>query len=250
MQAVTPTTIEGIEKYLSSGLIKGIGPHLAKRLVEAFGTRVFDVIEREPERLRTVGGIGPNPRGAHQGRVARPEERARHHGLPALARRRIVARRADLQDLRPRRDRPHHREPVSPGRRHPRHRVPDRRPDRREPRDRPPGDDPGARRHRLRADRGDGRRALRPPARRVGGDRLAAARDPRPARRAGDRAGVAGRRDRGRRDRRDAARSSSPGSTRPSGSSHSASGRRRRGRCRGRPSTPRRRWRGSSADWG
>ena len=58
MQAVTPTTIEGVEKYLSSGLIKGIGPHLAKRLVEAFGTRVFDVVEREPERLRTVGGIG------------------------------------------------------------------------------------------------------------------------------------------------------------------------------------------------
>lgn len=58
MQAVTPTTIEGIEKYLSSGLIKGIGPHLAKKLVEAFGTRVFDVVEREPGRLRTVGGIG------------------------------------------------------------------------------------------------------------------------------------------------------------------------------------------------
>jgi exodeoxyribonuclease V alpha subunit len=58
MQAVTPTTIEGVEKYLSSGLIKGIGPQLARRLVEAFGTRVFDVVEREPERLRTVEGIG------------------------------------------------------------------------------------------------------------------------------------------------------------------------------------------------
>ncbi|MBP7571288.1 MAG: ATP-dependent RecD-like DNA helicase [Acidobacteria bacterium] len=58
MQAVTPTTLEGIEKYLSSGLIKGIGPHLAGKLVEAFGTRVFEVVEHQPERLRTVGGIG------------------------------------------------------------------------------------------------------------------------------------------------------------------------------------------------
>jgi len=59
MQAVTPTTIEGISKYLSSGLIKGVGPQLAGRLVAAFGAHVFDVIEREPRRLRTVEGIGP-----------------------------------------------------------------------------------------------------------------------------------------------------------------------------------------------
>ncbi len=58
LAAVAPTTVEGIEKYLGSGLIKGIGPHFAKRLVDAFGTSVFDVIDTEPRRLRSVDGIG------------------------------------------------------------------------------------------------------------------------------------------------------------------------------------------------
>jgi exodeoxyribonuclease V alpha subunit len=54
-----PTSIEGIEKYLGSGMIRGIGPVYAKKLVRAFGEKVFDVIEAEPERLREVTGIGP-----------------------------------------------------------------------------------------------------------------------------------------------------------------------------------------------
>lgn len=53
-----PTTAEGIIKYLSSGLIKGIGPTYGKRLVEAFGKDVFDVIEESPEKLKQVEGIG------------------------------------------------------------------------------------------------------------------------------------------------------------------------------------------------
>lgn len=58
LRVVPPTTLEGVEKYLGSGLIKGIGPHFARQLVEAFGAEVFDVIERTPERLRTLEGIG------------------------------------------------------------------------------------------------------------------------------------------------------------------------------------------------
>ena len=54
-----PSSIEGIEKYLGSGMIRGIGPVFAKRLVQAFGKDVFDVIEAEPAKLREVGGIGP-----------------------------------------------------------------------------------------------------------------------------------------------------------------------------------------------
>ena len=54
-----PTSIEGIEKYLGSGMIRGIGPVYAKKLVRAFGEKVFDVIEAEPDRLREVTGIGP-----------------------------------------------------------------------------------------------------------------------------------------------------------------------------------------------
>ncbi len=53
-----PTTLEGIEKYLGSGMIRGIGPVYAKALVLAFGEAVFDLIEQEPGRLREVTGIG------------------------------------------------------------------------------------------------------------------------------------------------------------------------------------------------
>ncbi len=59
LRATPPTTVEGIEKYLGSGLIRGIGPVYAKKLVKAFGEAVFDVIEQEPDKLRQVTGIGP-----------------------------------------------------------------------------------------------------------------------------------------------------------------------------------------------
>ncbi len=58
LNVVAPTTLEGIEKYLGSGMVKGIGPHFAKKLVSAFGAAVFDVIELEPERLTSLEGIG------------------------------------------------------------------------------------------------------------------------------------------------------------------------------------------------
>ena len=54
-----PTSVDGVEKYLGSGMIHGIGPVYAKKLVHAFGEGVFDVIEQEPARLREVDGIGP-----------------------------------------------------------------------------------------------------------------------------------------------------------------------------------------------
>ncbi len=54
-----PTTKKGIEKYLGSGMVKGIGPVYAARLINAFGEKVFDVIEKEPDKLKEVEGIGP-----------------------------------------------------------------------------------------------------------------------------------------------------------------------------------------------
>lgn len=57
-ETVRPSTLDGIERYLASGLIAGIGPVMAKRLVEAFGEETLEVIEHEPERLRRVPGIG------------------------------------------------------------------------------------------------------------------------------------------------------------------------------------------------
>lgn len=56
---VRPESLEGIEKYLASGLVRGIGDVMAKRLVERFGMETLDVIERQPERLTEVEGIGP-----------------------------------------------------------------------------------------------------------------------------------------------------------------------------------------------
>ena len=58
LKVMPPSSIEGIEKYLGSGMIKGIGPHFAKKLVKAFGEDVFDVIEEKPERLLELNGIG------------------------------------------------------------------------------------------------------------------------------------------------------------------------------------------------
>jgi exodeoxyribonuclease V alpha subunit len=59
LKAMPPTTTEGIEKYLGSGMIRGIGPVYAKKLVRAFGEAVFEIIEQESGRLREVTGIGP-----------------------------------------------------------------------------------------------------------------------------------------------------------------------------------------------
>ena len=57
-EEVLPATVLGIEKYLGSGLVKGIGPNFAKRIVNAFGVDTLNVIEEDPEKLLTVPGIG------------------------------------------------------------------------------------------------------------------------------------------------------------------------------------------------
>ena len=59
MRTSAPTSVDGIEKYLASGMIRGIGPVYAKKMIKAFGEKVFDIIEAEPDRLREIGGIGP-----------------------------------------------------------------------------------------------------------------------------------------------------------------------------------------------
>ena len=54
-----PHTREGIAKYLGSGLVKGIGPHFARKIVEVFGERTLNVIDESPQFLAEVKGIGP-----------------------------------------------------------------------------------------------------------------------------------------------------------------------------------------------
>jgi len=57
-EKIDPATVDGIEKYLGSGVIKGIGPTYAKRLVEAFGLETLRVLSEEPLRILDVDGIG------------------------------------------------------------------------------------------------------------------------------------------------------------------------------------------------
>lgn len=58
IKIIPPSTIEGITKYLGSGMIKGIGPVFGKKLVSAFGLDIFNVIEDHPEKLLSLDGIG------------------------------------------------------------------------------------------------------------------------------------------------------------------------------------------------
>ena len=58
VESVRPESLDGIEKYLASGLIRGVGPATAKLIVESFGQRTLDVLAAEPQRLTEVPGIG------------------------------------------------------------------------------------------------------------------------------------------------------------------------------------------------
>lgn len=63
-EVTLPATVDGIKSYLCSGIIKGIGRSLAKKLVSHFGENTLDVIENSPETLKTVSGIGKSKAGA------------------------------------------------------------------------------------------------------------------------------------------------------------------------------------------
>lgn len=62
--SIAPSTLDGLERYLGSGIIHGIGPKYAKRIVEAFGVETLGVLDRAPERLHEVTGLGPARAGA------------------------------------------------------------------------------------------------------------------------------------------------------------------------------------------
>src|SRR5579859_5976750 len=59
---LAPDTLAGLEKYLASGLIKGVGPKLAQRVVAAFGLDALRVLDEEPHRLSEVEGLGEKRR--------------------------------------------------------------------------------------------------------------------------------------------------------------------------------------------
>ena len=58
MKVSAPTSADGIERFLGSGVIDGLGPELARRIVAKFGEQTLDIIEQTPSRLKEVSGIG------------------------------------------------------------------------------------------------------------------------------------------------------------------------------------------------
>ncbi|MFO0968925.1 MAG: ATP-dependent RecD-like DNA helicase [Gemmataceae bacterium] len=59
LRTMAPSSAQGIEKYLGSGLVKGIGPHYAKKIVDVFGAKTLEVIDQSPTFLKEIRGIGP-----------------------------------------------------------------------------------------------------------------------------------------------------------------------------------------------
>jgi exodeoxyribonuclease V alpha subunit len=123
LKATEPTSIEGMEKYLASGMIRGVGPVYAKRLIQAFGDKVFDVIQSAPGRLREVDGIGP--RRAERIIAAWAEQKIVREIMIFLHSHGVGTSRAVLQDLRQRRRAAHVGKPVPADKRHPGHRFQD-----------------------------------------------------------------------------------------------------------------------------
>ena len=130
MKTVPPTTVEGIERYLASGLVKGIGPVLAKKLVGRFGVDVLNVIEARIAELQSVNGIGPKRRE----RIAHAWQEAKRvreimlflhsHGVSTSRAVRIFKTYGEraIETVRS--------NPYVPGQEHLRHRLRHRRPDR------------------------------------------------------------------------------------------------------------------------
>lgn len=61
---IAPSTLDGLEKYLGSGMVPGVGPAFAKRIVETFGEYTLEVLDKSPERLSEVPGLGERRAGA------------------------------------------------------------------------------------------------------------------------------------------------------------------------------------------
>ena len=138
-----PTSLDGIEKYLGSGMIRGIGPVYAKKLVRAFGEKVFDTIEAEPERLREVTGIGAVRASRITGTWA--EQKIIREIMVFLHSNGVGTARAVriFKDLRRRCRAGHVRESLSSGSGYSGHRIQDSRRDCHEARDREDSHDPG-----------------------------------------------------------------------------------------------------------
>ena len=85
LKTTPPTTKEGMARYLGSGMVRGIGPKLAERIVGQFGLDTFEVIEADPSKLQEVLGHRRVPRWEDRGWLGRAESGSRHHGVLCTA---------------------------------------------------------------------------------------------------------------------------------------------------------------------
>src|ERR1022692_1412387 len=129
LKTVPPDTAEGIQKYLGSGMVKGIGPVFAKRILERFGTDILSVIEHRSGELETVEGIGPKRRLRPAG-LGGGQAGPGNHAVPLRPRSQHQQSRPDLQDVWQSGDWEGQEQSLRAGQRHLRHRLQDRRPDR------------------------------------------------------------------------------------------------------------------------
>ena len=118
IKTTPPHTAEGIAKYLGSGLVKGIGPRFAGRIVEVFGEQTLDVIDQSPTFLTQVKGIGPKLIEKIRESWREQKTRSVDHGVPASLRHRHGPGRPHLQDLRRERHRDGEGQPLPPQYRH------------------------------------------------------------------------------------------------------------------------------------
>ena len=90
-----PATVYGIEKYLGSGLVKGIGPVFAKKIVEKFGENTLDIIDETPEELIKVPGTGRTDQSSRhwksagrtdQNQLEGPERDQKYYAVPSKQR--------------------------------------------------------------------------------------------------------------------------------------------------------------------
>jgi exodeoxyribonuclease V alpha subunit len=122
LKSAAPTSEEGIQKYLGGGMVKGIGPIYAKKLVHKFGEKIFDIIENYSVRLEEVEGIGPERR--RRIKAAWAEQRVIRDIMVFLHSQGVSTSRAvRIYNLRRAGHRTGAGRPLHAGARHPRHRV-------------------------------------------------------------------------------------------------------------------------------
>ena len=97
---VRPATVEAIKRYLGSGLIKGVGPVTAKRIVDFFGQETLDILDRTPNRLLEVPGVGKHRTGLIGKAWIEQQADQRGHALFAGARHQQRPSGQDLQAVR------------------------------------------------------------------------------------------------------------------------------------------------------